>query len=263
MIDVHYHLLYGLDDGPKNIQGSLELARASIAEGVTHIVATPHANERYTFRPELNRERLAELQEQLGNDINLGLGCDFHLSYENVQDLARNPGKYTINGHQYLLVEFPNYGISRSTSTHFFEMQVAGLTPILTHPERNPTLMADTQQIAQWISSGCLVQLTAASLVGRFGARARADSMELLRRNWVHLIASDAHNLNGRPPQMASAYDFLNTEFGGELAQRLCIDNPRAIFNGEPLPPQPAPIFKEPPRGIFSRLFRRGAGGRR
>lgn len=262
MIDVHYHLLYGLDDGPKTIQGSLELARASIAEGVTHIVATPHANERYPFQPELNREQLAELREQLGDEIKLGLGCDFHLSYENLEDLARDPGKYTINGNQYLLVEFPNYGISGNTSTHFFEMQIAGLVPILTHPERNPTLLGDMGQMAEWISRGCLVQLTAASLTGRFGARAQAESIELLRRNWVHLIASDAHNLDRRPPHMASAYDFLNTEFGEELARRLCVDNPRAIFNGEPLPPQPPPIFEERRRGILSRLFGRSAATR-
>lgn len=259
MIDVHYHLLYGLDDGPKTIQGSLELARASIAEGVTHIVATPHANERYSFQPELNRERLERLQEQLGQEVTLGLGCDFHLSYENLQDLARSPGKYTINGKQYLLVEFPNYGISRNTSNYFFEMQMAGVVPIITHPERNPSLMADMQQMVEWISRGCLVQVTAASITGRFGSRARDKSLEMLQRNWVHLIASDAHNLEGRPPQMAPAYAMLKEQFGEDAARRLCVENPRAVFNGEQLPPQPEPVLEQRPRGLLARIF----GGRR
>ena len=263
MIDVHYHLIYGIDDGPKTIEGSLELAKASIAEGVTHIVATPHASERYPFQPELSRERLAELQQLLGDQITLGLGCDFHLSFENIEDLARNPATYTINGKQYLLVEFPDFGISPQTTTHFFEMQTAGLVPILTHPERNPTLMSDIEQLAEWLSRGCLVQVTAASLTGRFGSRARDKSMEMLRRNWVHLIASDAHDVNGRAPQMAAAYAVLKENFGAAVAQQLCVQNPRAVFYGEELPPQAAPQadFAEPPRSLMKRIF--GGSGRK
>jgi protein-tyrosine phosphatase len=95
MFDIHYHLLYGLDDGPKTIEGSVELAEASIAEGVTHIVCTPHANDTYTFDRELSRQRIEEINDIVGGRLSLGLGCDFHLSPKNIEDLYRDSSKYT------------------------------------------------------------------------------------------------------------------------------------------------------------------------
>ena len=260
VFDIHYHLLFGLDDGPKTIDESLQLAEASIAEGVTHIVATPHANDRYSFQPEVNRERLAMLQERLGDRLTLGLGCDFHLSYENIEDQARNPSKYTINGKQYLLVELSDFGISQNMSSIFFEMRLQGTVPIITHPERNPTLASEQQRMAQWIAEGCLVQVTAASLSGRFGSNAQAMAMTFVKRNWVHLIASDAHNADRRGPSMRRAYELLKDRFGTETADRLCVENPRAVFLGERMPPQPEPEHMtetdQPARGGFwSRLL--------
>lgn len=261
MIDIHYHLLYGLDDGPQTIEESLQLAEASVAEGVTHIVATPHANERYAFRPDVNRERLEELQARLGNRLKLGLGCDFHLSYDNIQDLARNREKYTINGFQYLLVEFPDYGISENMPRIFFEMRLAGVVPIITHPERNPTLLANMNRMADWVAGGCLVQVTAASLTGRFGERSKQKALDLVSKNYVHLIASDAHNLMGRPPSMRPAYSLLKKLFGKNTADRLCIDNPKAIFEGGPMDPQPEPLALHDAdaarKGFWGRLFRK------
>lgn len=241
VIDIHYHLLFGLDDGPKTIEDSLALAQASIAEGVTHIVATPHANARYPFQPETNREQLAMLQARLGDKLTLALGCDFHLSYDNIEDLKKHPAKYAINGGPYVLVEFPDYGISQNMTGIFFEMKLAGVTSIITHPERNPTLKAAPERMMEWVSSGCLVQVTAASLTGRFGSRAQALALDLVRRNWVHLVASDAHSLERRPPAMGPAYALLKEQCGQATADRLCIHNPRAVFYGEPLPQQPEP----------------------
>lgn len=262
MFDIHYHLLFGLDDGPKTIEDALGLAEASIAEGVTHIVATPHANSRYPFLPEVNRERLAILQERLGDRLTLGLGCDFHLSYENIEDLSKNPSKYTINGKQYLLVEFPDFGISQNMSNVFFEMRVAGVIPVITHPERNPTLVAEPNRMAEWIAAGYLVQITAASLTGRFGSKAQATALDLMKKNWVHIVASDAHSMNGRPPLLRGAHALISERFGVETADRLCIENPRAVFLGEHLPAQPEPVgihedASASRGGFWSRLFRR------
>lgn len=260
MIDVHYHLLYGLDDGPRTIEGSLELAQASIEEGVTHIVATPHANDRYPFRPEENRERLARLQEKVGDKLTLGLGCDFHLSYDNIADLARDPWKYTINGKRYLLVEFPDFGIAPGTSDTFYEMGLQGIVPIITHPERNLTLQQEPERIAEWIRGGCMVQVTGASLSGRFGSKAQKLAIDLVRRNWAHLVASDAHSVERRSPAMKRSYEELDRSFGRETADRLCVSNPRAVFYGEPLPPQPEPkdLFEtREKKSFFGRLFGR------
>ena len=260
MFDIHYHLLFGIDDGPKTFDDSLALAEASIAEGVTHIVCTPHSNDKYKFQPEVNHERMEMLNERLGGRITLGLGCDFHLSYDNINNLYKDRARFTINGKQYLLVEFPDFGIAANMAETFYEMTASGIVPIITHPERNPTLMQDPRRIAEWIRLGCLVQVTAASLVGRFGQRSQAMSNDLLKKNWVHIIASDAHSVERRAPAMSRAYEVLQGQYGQQAANRLCIENPRAIFFGEQMQEQPEPLgvydtFKPVKRGFFSRLF--------
>ena len=172
MIDIHHHLLYGLDDGSPNIDISVAMAEAAAADGTTHIVCTPHANNTYYYDPEVNSERLAELQKRLGNRIQLGLGCDFHLSYENITDALKNPTKYSINKKGYLLVEFPDFGIAQNMADTFYELELAKLTPIITHPERNQTITRRPDRLAEWIRAGCLVQVTAGALTGRFGKTA-------------------------------------------------------------------------------------------
>src|SRR5580704_1730641 len=98
MIDIHHHLLYGLDDGAKNLEMSIAMAEAAVANGITHVACTPHANYQYTFDPQKNRERLGELQELFKGRLTLGLGCDFHLSFDNLEDQSLNPRKYSLNG---------------------------------------------------------------------------------------------------------------------------------------------------------------------
>lgn len=262
MVEIHYHLLSGVDDGPKTEDDSAALAEASINEGVTHIVATPHANDEFHFDPELNRQKLAALNDRLGGRVALGLGCDFHLSYDNLEDLRRDRSKYTINGKQYLLVEFSDVAIPATTTDILYDLQLNGLVPIITHPERNPILMHNPRRLTEWIRSGCLVQLTAASFTGRFGRRAKAMCHELIEKNWVHFIASDAHSMEGRPPALYEAYRTLANDFGKDTAERLCVRNPRAAFYGEQLELQPEPleIYQEAHparrgllRGIFGR----------
>lgn len=236
MFDIHYHLLFGLDDGPRDIETSLSMASASIIEGVTHIVATPHANNRYPFRLESNREQIAVLRERLEGKVILGLGCDFHLSYENLEDLERTPKIYTINETQYLLVEFSDFGIPQNADQMFYEILSAGIVPIITHPERNPILGKYPERLDPWIHAGCLVQITAASFEGRFGQKSQGMAFDLVRRNKAHVIASDAHNLSGRPPAMKQAFSLIEKRFGHQTAVKLCADNPAAIFYGKPIP---------------------------
>jgi protein-tyrosine phosphatase len=263
MIDIHHHLLYGLDDGSPDVETSLKMAEMAIDDGITHVVCTPHANSEYSFSPEENAARVAILRDKLGDRVTLGLGCDFHLSYENIEDALAHPSKYSINGKRYLLVEFPDFGIPKNISESFYEMSVAGIVPIITHPERNLTLMQRPEMIADWIRLGCLVQVTAGSTTGRFGKGPQRIARQLLDQRWVHVIATDAHNVVSRLPVMSNAYDFISGEYGKNEAERLCVENPRAIFYGEPLAEQPAPekIHDEensPPkkRGFLS-MFRR------
>ena len=256
MIEIHFHLLFGLDDGPETIESSLALAEASIAEGVTHIVCTPHASDRYPFRPDTNSKRIEALRERLGDRVTLGLGCDFHLSYDNIEDLNRDRSKYTINGAQYLLVEFPSSAIPASMDEALFRMIASGIVPIITHPERNHTLVADPERMVEWLRRGCLVQVTAGSLTGHFGKRAESTSHMLLDKNWVHFIASDAHSTEKRPPAMARAFEFLKTRAGQETAERLCTENPKAVFFGTRMPDQPKAIGLDGPHSSIGRILR-------
>lgn len=263
MIDIHHHLLFDLDDGSPDIETSVAMAEAAAADGTTHIVCTPHANDNYPYQPAVNQERLAALRERLGNRITLGLGCDFHLSWDNVSDALKNPTKYTINETNYLLVEFPDFGIAPNMTETFYQLELARMTPIITHPERNPTITGQPDRLAEWLRNGCLIQVTAGALTGRFGKTAEHFSNDLLEKNWVHFIASDAHNLSSRPPQLSKAHHYVANRHGQETADRLYITNPRAAFNGDPWPDQPEPLGLYPDdnhekarkRSIFSRLF--------
>ena len=262
VFDIHYHLLYGVDDGPKAFEDSVALAEASIEDGVTHIACTPHSNDRYKFDPAVNQERRDRLQAHFGDRLTLGSGCDFHLSYENIENLHKDPARYTINAKQYLLVEFPDFAISQNMAHTFFQMISAGVIPIITHPERNPTLMQEPGRMVEWLRLGCLVQVTAASLDGRFGNRSQAIARELIQKNWVHIIASDAHSVDRRGPSMTKAYRLLESEYGKETAERLCKINTKAVYLGEPLPAQPEGVglyeeLNAPKKGFFSRLFGR------
>jgi protein-tyrosine phosphatase len=262
MIDIHHHLIYDLDDGPRDLETSCAMIDAAIDNGFTHIVATPHANDRWAYLPDVNRERLAEIEAYAAGRITLGLGCDFHLSYDNIQDQFANPAKYSINNLRYLLVEFPDYGIQPSIGETLYEFVASGVVPILTHPERNATLQAKPEMMADWIRNGCVVQVTAGALLGKFGSKAEAAAHLLLQRNWVHFLASDAHNLTSRPPNLGDGHQVLAKDYGQEVADRLCIENPKAVFYGKPLPPQPEPLglvdeVEVKGKGLLSRIFSR------
>jgi protein-tyrosine phosphatase len=245
MIDIHHHLLWGLDDGSTSLDNSIAMAKIAAADGITHIVCTPHANGQYAYDPRVVAEKIATLQKALdsaGIALKLGRGCDFHMSYDNIQEAKTDPARFSINGHGYLLVELPDYGISQALTETFYQLRLAGLTPILTHPERNATLVADQQRMVDWMLGGLLIQVTASSVLGNMGKSAQRMAYQLLENRWVHFLATDAHNTTSRPPKLREAYEAVAEKFGPEYAYALCIGNPLAVFMGKPLQPHAEPL---------------------
>jgi protein-tyrosine phosphatase len=224
-----------VDDGSKSLEESVAMLTMAAECGTTGIVASPHCDLKYEFDPEVNRERIERLRAATDGRLRLYDGCDFHLTYDNVQDAITNPGKYTINHESYLLVEFSDLLIFRNSSEIFANLRDAGIRSIITHPERNRLLQQRLEKLREWVAEGCYLQVTASSLLGNFGKTAREFSLQLLEENLVHFIASDAHDIKYRPPSLKEAYEWMVKNYGGAYAQRLFVDNPRAAVAGAEL----------------------------
>lgn len=244
MIDIHHHLLPGLDDGSASEANSVEMAKIAVADGITHVVCTPHANHHYAYDPEVVQEKIAHMERLLARHdvpLTLGRGADFHLTYDNIQTAIADPSRFSINGLGYLMVEIADYGLPQGLTETFYQMRLVGLTPVLTHPERNATLQQDPSRMEDWLRGGLLVQITAGSVLGHMGRTPKRMAHELLEKRWAHFLATDAHNTTSRAPRMRAAHDEVAKRCGPDYAHLLCVSNPLAAFQGKSLPPQPEP----------------------
>jgi len=244
VIDIHCHILAEVDDGPKSWDVAEEMCRMAAADGIEHIVATPHANDRYHYDREFLAKAVDHLQQRVGKSPRLGLGCDFHLSYENLQDVMLVPDRYTIDGTRYLLVELSNFSVPTQIEEHFSKLQDKGLTPVITHPERNPIVQRTPLRILQWVEMGCVIQVTGSAFTGRWGEAAWRTAQWLLKRDAVHVLASDGHDCKSRPPVLSAARVAAAEICGEEVSRALVDGNPRAIVSGRPLPYFPDPVMK-------------------
>jgi protein-tyrosine phosphatase len=236
MIDIHCHILPGLDDGADSLVTASAMAEMAIADGITHVIGTPHANQNYKFIPELVKQRRDEIQAIFEGRLIIASGCDFHLSFENLQDIRFDPSRYTLNQKTYLLVEFADYSIPPSLDQALHQLQLAGLHPVITHPERNPLIRSQPERLYRWLRQGCYAQATAQSLMGKFGRAAQEMAVEWLKAGAIHFLASDAHNVTTRPLQLKEAYDQITKSLGEDVARALLVENPLAAFEGRPLP---------------------------
>jgi protein-tyrosine phosphatase len=239
-------MLFGLDDGPKLLEDSLAMAEDAIADGITHVVATPHCSSQFLFDFAAVQAKRDALDEKLHGRLKLATGCDFHLNHENLLAIRKHPEPFCINQKDYLLVEFNEFSIPPAMDQTLHELQLAGLRPIITHPERNPILRSQPERLLHWVRLGCFAQITAGSLSGVFGPGAKEDAWNWLTRGLIHFVSSDAHNTARRPLKLRFAYDSIAQQLGEETARALLIENPLAAFHGDPLPYVPEMAEPEP-----------------
>lgn len=237
MIDIHCHILFGLDDGARTLDESAQMIEIAAACGTTDIVATPHANSEFPFQPDLTRAKIAGLRERAGERIRIHTGSDFHLSYENVDDALRHPTKYTINHKCYLLVEFSELAILDNSRDILGRLLSTGIIPIVTHPERNELLRRRFEELEAWVQEGCMMQVTAHSFLGAFGRAAKQHADMLLKKNLIHFVASDAHDAKHRPPRLDEAYRYVCRKAGLERADRLFREHPQRAIEGVSIDP--------------------------
>jgi protein-tyrosine phosphatase len=222
---------------------SVAMCRMAAADGITHMVATPHANDRYHYDRNHLQGLVDHLQELVGDLLKISLGCDFHLSYDNMQDVLANPSRYAIEGTHYMLVELSNYSVPVQTTDCFLKLGDCGITAVITHPERNPILRASPQRVVEWAEQGCVIQMTGSALTGFWGERVRRAAQWLMERNAVHVLSTDAHDTEKRVPVLSTARDAAADICGLDVAEALVEGNPRAIVEALPLPYFPRPVL--------------------
>jgi protein-tyrosine phosphatase len=239
VIDLHSHVLPGVDDGARTLEDSRELARRAASEGITVIAATPHVRADYPTTADRMEAGVASLRTDFAEQmIPVEILHGGEIDLDALRDLSQDDlRRFTIaQSGRFLLVEFPYRGWPLDLGQRLFDLALHGIAPILAHPERNPEVQADPGRLGQFVERGAFVQITAASLEGRIGRSSRKAAEDLLDAGHAHLLASDAHIPEIREVGLAGAVDALADD---ELASYLTETVPAAIVAGEALPPPP------------------------
>ena len=250
MIDLHCHILHGLDDGPASQEQGLAMARRAVEDGIHTVVATPHTlNGTYTNPIEEIVARVAALREAFSrNHIELTVyaGADVRLCPGMLELIKSGHAGTFNNAGKYILIELPSQAMPLGVRDEIFSMKLNGITPIISHPERNPAIQRDSGILHELIRMGALCQVTAMSVMGDFGEAAMGCAEMLITHRLAHVIASDAHSAGGRPPVLSAA-----VEAAAELlesyddALRMVTEVPAAILSGAmPELPDPLPAWK-------------------
>ncbi|HZF08069.1 MAG TPA: CpsB/CapC family capsule biosynthesis tyrosine phosphatase [Thermoanaerobaculia bacterium] len=252
MIDLHCHILPGIDDGARSLADAVAMCRAAAAAGCEAMVATPHQRRGLWWNgdPHEIAALCQELAAQVEGEIRLFSGGEIHVDSEILAEVNRlGAGEAAeilpLAGSRYLLLEFDANGTSPAAADLVHEIVVAGFRPVLAHPELIPFLAEDDAVVAHLVGLGATAQVTAMSVTGDFGRRAQSATHRLIDAGLAHFVASDAHDLVRRPPGLDKAFRTLRERWGEELALRLTTDNPRAVLDDRPLPdppPRRAPV---------------------
>ncbi len=238
MIDLHAHLLPGVDDGPATLDETKEMCQLAAADGVEAVVVTPH--QRHELWPDVERSALealfGEVREVCG-ELNLALGAEIRVDSELLGEVDRLPGGelLPLAGSRYLLLEFPSVMPTVEPRSLVHELVIAGWHPVLSHPERIPWMAEDPLLLEALVERGAFLQLTAMSVTGELGRGPLECAVSLLDGDLAHFVSSDAHDPHLRPPRLSGAYREIVARWGEERAERLTVLNPTAVLENRPL----------------------------
>lgn len=236
MIDLHCHFLPGIDDGPETLAQALDLARAAVADGITHSVLTSHVHpERYSNQRSSLEIAVESFRAELANaniELDVRIGGEARLCPELIELVAADqvPFLGEVAGYRILLLEFPHQMIPLGSQAFIKSLLRLKIRPLIAHPERNKAVMTNTDKVREFTEAGCWLQLTAGSLVGRFGPQAEQAAFELIDAGWNCLAATDAHSLPNRPPLLSEARTVLGQRYGEAVAHSMVYEKPAQIL---------------------------------
>jgi protein-tyrosine phosphatase len=240
MIDLHCHILPGVDDGAQTLEEAVAMCRMAAADGCEAMIATPHQRrgEWWNDDPARLHELARQLQTAVGDGFRVALGGEIHAGPQLLEEVARLPngGILPLAGSRYLLIEFSPFTTAAQAADLVHEMGIAGWRPVIAHPEFIPWLARDPELLGHLVSLGATSQVTGMSLTGDFGRRPQQDALAFLDAGLVHFVASDSHGTRNRPPGLRRAYETIAARHSSEMARRLTTDNPRAVLEDRPLP---------------------------
>ncbi|MBI5644136.1 MAG: capsular biosynthesis protein [Deltaproteobacteria bacterium] len=234
MIDIHTHILPGLDDGPRSWAETLEMCRLAKEDGAEGLVATPHIRDGvYPNRRSDIVEKVNELREKIKGhiDINIFCGAEIHITPDIVDRIKRGEVP-TINDKGYILLELPDHLVPPRIEDLLFQLKLERIIPIITHVERSHWIQREFQLIYRFVEMGALMQITAMSLTGGLGRTARRMAMKLVKLRLAHVIASDSHSRGLRPPGLSFALKIASSIVGEKEANAMVKDAPAKIING-------------------------------
>lgn len=238
MIDIHSHIMPGIDDGSRSMGETMKMLKMSAASGVSLITATPHFNHVYNWMNYADRrfldlfESVRENAEERGIGIELRLGMEIR-AFDGMIDLLEQGRLLTLAGTKYVLTEFDEQEPAKWAKNILRKLLSAGYIPVVAHPERYDFVGEDPWQVSDWLEDGCLIQITRGSMTGSYGPMAKELSDLFLEEGFVTCVASDCHRPDRRTPEMTSGYEYLRDRYSERLAERLMTVNPGRIVRGE------------------------------
>ncbi len=259
MIDLHCHIVPGVDDGPRDTQECLHMARLARKDGIEKIVATPHL-----FRKDVVLNSMQEIEEKRRElikvlkennlEIEIFPGAEIYVTHNLLQQVREKRDRLTINKTSYMFIEFPSEHVFPGVKNLLFQLMSEQIIPIIAHPERNRVFARRPFLLYELLRMGALAQANAGSFSGLYGRKAEETVYSFLEMRFIHFIASDGHNSRLIPPRLTSAVEKASSFIGEKEALALVRDNPQAVLEDKQIPYYPEPLFPQKKKSLSIKI---------